>query len=101
MEPMGKGYLLGELNDLGQSRCCPRVKNQQGSPRPPPTAYTGTRLLTAGLGRMGVTLHSQGTSTIKGSSEGQVLPGTIYPELKSRPTQAIAGLWLEPHALKV
>lgn len=81
---MGKGYLLGELHDLGQSRCWPRVKNQQGSPQPPPTAYAGTHLLTSGLGRMGVTLHSQGTSTVKASSEGQVLPGSIYPELKKQ-----------------
>lgn len=101
MEPMGKGYLLGEPNDLGQSRCWPRVKNQQGSPQPPPTASTGTHLLSAGLGRMGVTLHPQGTSTVKASSEGQVPPGSIYPELKSGPTEAIGGLRLEPHALKV
>lgn len=53
MEPTGKGYLLGKLNALDQSRCCPRVKNQQGSPQPPPTAYAGTHLLTAGLGWAG------------------------------------------------
>lgn len=70
-------------------------------PPPPTQGLTCSLLGWAGQDAGGVTLHSQGTSTVKASSEGQVLPGSIYPELKSRPAEAIGGLWLELHALKV